>query len=109
MWPGSSYIVLRQQVLLHFAERVARQLIHQDEGARHFERCQLLAADGFQVGRIDRARHHHVGHGNFATHAIGRRCNRGFGNALLFLQELFDLPGIDVEAAGDDQVALTAA
>ena len=62
-----------------------------------------------KIARIDAARCDHIGHGDFAAHAIGRGCHRGFRDAVLLLEELLDLARIDVEAAGDDQVALAAA
>src|SRR3984957_10083666 len=96
-------------MLLNFAERVARQLVHQNERAGHFEGRQLLAANGFEISRIDIARYYHVGHGYFATHAIGRGCYRCLSDTVLLLEEFFDLPGIDVKTAGNNKIALAAA
>ena len=46
---------------------------------------------------------------DFAAHAVRRGCDRGFGNALLLFQKFLDLPGINIEAAGNNQIALAAA
>jgi len=86
-------------MLLDFAERVARQLVDNDEGTRDFEGREFFPAPGFQIRRIDVARCHHIRDRDFAPHAIGRGRHRSLGHAVLLLEELLDLPGIDVEAA----------
>src|SRR6185312_5514056 len=46
--------------------------------------------------------------GDLSADAIGRGNYRGFGDFRLFLQEFFDFARINVEAAGDNQVAFAA-
>src|SRR5579862_8541561 len=104
-----STLVFRQQVLLDFSERVARKLLDQNELARDFEGRKFFAAAGFEIGGIERAGGDDIGDRNFATNTIGRSGDGGLGDTLLLFQKLFDLPGINVEAAGDDEIAFAAA
>src|SRR5437899_9392400 len=52
--------------------------------------------------------HHQVRDWDLAASTVRYSYYGGFRNAGLLFQELLDLAGIDVEAAGDDQVALAA-
>src|SRR5579864_113665 len=96
-------------MLLDFSEGVAREFVNDDEGAGNLEGCQFCAAAGREFGRIEGPRGDDVSDGDFTANAIGRRSDGGLGDALLLFEELFDLARIDVEAAGDDEIALTAA
>ena len=69
-----------------------------------FSRQMASRSPGSIAARCD-----YISHGNFAAHSIGRGSHRGFGHAVLLLEELLDLSRIDVEAAGDNQVALASA
>ena len=80
-----------------------------NESARHFEGCQFFPAAGGKRFGSDRHSQHHEGDRHLATKAIGAADHGGFGHLRLFQQKLLDLARIDVEAAGDDEVALAAA
>jgi hypothetical protein len=57
---------------------------------------------------IEIGSHDEVGCRDFASRAVRDADDGGFGDARLLLKELLYLARIDVEAAGDDQVALAA-
>src|ERR1700676_5100240 len=96
-------------MLLYFSERVARELFDDDEGSRDFERGELFAAAGFQIGRIDGAGGNDIGHGDFATDTVGRGGGGRLRDAILLLEKLLDLARIDVESTGNDEIAFAAA
>ena len=77
----------RQQMLLHFAQSRARQLVNLQERARHFERRQVRAASRFQRARVERAIGDDVGDGHFWDQMFGPARNSGCGIAAAFRLE----------------------
>ena len=76
----------------------------------HLKEAKFFAADGLRERPYHKTTtRNHIGHGDFAAHAIGLGRHRRFGDLRLFHEELFDLARIDVEAARDNQVAAAAA
>src|SRR5258706_2303603 len=78
------------------------------EGPRDFEAGQLFAAGLLQRSGVEAGLRHDEGDGHFAADVVGHAGDGGFVDAGLFEQELFDLAGIDVEPARDDEVGLAA-
>jgi hypothetical protein len=56
-------------------------------------------------GKVEPAHHSRVRDRHLAAHRIGNTHHRGFAHAGLLGEQFFDFARIDVEAAGDDQVA----
>src|SRR5229473_2550642 len=96
-------------MLLHLSQRIAWKFIHDDELARHFECRQLFAATAFEVRCVDLPQDNYVGYRNFSTYGVGRCGYSRFRNLFLLLKKLLDLSRINIEAAGDDQVAPASA
>src|SRR5882757_5234000 len=97
-------------MFLNLAQRIARQLLDGFKPTRDFEGSQLLAATHFErAGIAAPVFPNYIRHRDLATHAVGLRHHRRFLHFRLLHQEFLDLPGIDVETAGYDEVALAAA
>src|SRR5882724_2769730 len=97
-------------MFLNLAQRVARQLLDGFKPSRNFEGSEFFAAAHFERTGIAAAVFpHYVRHRNLTTHAVGLRHYRSFLHLRLLHQEFLDLPGIDVETAGYDEIALAAA
>jgi hypothetical protein len=97
-------------MLLDLAQRVAWQFIDNLKAARNFEGGQVLTADGVQSACVNRSiTQDQKGYRDLASHGVSLGSDGGFGNARLFHQELLDLAWVNVEAAGDDEIAASAA
>lgn len=90
-------------MLLHFAQRSPRDRVDSHETPRHFERREILAAEPPQIAGVELSDDERDRH--FAAQLVRDAHDRGFLDALLFDEKLLDLAGIDIESAGDDQVA----
>src|SRR5690348_767168 len=99
---------LWQQMLLHLAERGARQRVDSHEGAWHLERRQLRAARCLELSDVELLVAHDERDRNFASYSIRCADDRDFADARVLEQHLLDLARIDVESAADDQVAAPA-
>src|SRR5689334_2210648 len=106
--PESQRRSLSQQMFLNLAQGVARQARHHSNFTWHFEGRQLFAAALLQHGGIHGGFQDHAGNRNFAAYLVGHADHRGFRDFLLLLQEFLDFARVNVEPAGDDQIALTA-
>src|SRR5262252_4500484 len=95
----------RQQVLLDLSQRGARKFLQGNELSGHLERCQFLAATFFHRGGLKLPASDYVSYRHFAPDPVRYADNRRFGHPFLLLKELFNFARIDVEPAGDDQVA----
>src|SRR5579872_1141103 len=118
VWPptppsGSSLGGGSQQMLLHFAQRIARKFVDDDKSPWAFKGGKFFAANRFERVRITSASQvgagNDVGYRDFAAYAIGLGCDGRFGHLGLFHEKLFDLARIDVEDTRDNQIATASA
>src|SRR5207249_9960373 len=91
------------------AERRAGKGIEPAKGTGNLERRQLLPAQGFELGRVQRRVGDDVRDRNFAADFVRCAHHGGFAHPGILEQKLLDLSWIDVESAGDDQIAAASA
>src|SRR5665213_1359020 len=96
-------------MLLYLAEGGSRERVHTDERARNLERRQLGSTHRLDGVRIDRILGDDIGDWNLAAEIVRHADHGSLQHAGILYQRLFDLARIDVEAAGDDQVAAASA
>jgi len=66
-------------MFLDLAERVAGQLVDENERSRNLERREFFTAGCLEILHIDGARGDYVSDRDFATYAIGRGSDGSFG------------------------------
>jgi hypothetical protein len=93
-------------MFLHFPERGARERVYGDESAWNFERGELRSADGFERYRFALA--DNICNRHFAAHAVRHPDHRCLRHTGLLEQELLDLTRVNIESAGNDEVATAA-
>src|ERR1035437_9409582 len=98
-----------QEMLLHFAERGARQRLDANEPARNLERRKLRATSPLELLGVERLVGRNVGDGHLAANVVLHTDDRGFAHTRILEQQLFDLARIDVESAADDEITAPAA
>src|SRR5919202_5713072 len=87
------------------AGRVARQVVHEEDVLRDFERGEALAGVGAQLlgegfVRLRPALEHHYGAYGFDPLLVGQRYDRDLRDGLMVVQDVLDLPPRDDNAAG---------
>src|SRR5690606_16031757 len=92
----------------HFAHQRFGQFAAELHQLRDFVGGQVLPAVGDDLvrRRVRAFLQHDVGLYGFATVRIGHADHRGFLDRRVGVDDLLDLPRVDVEAAGDDHVLL---
>ncbi len=78
-------------MLLHFAERIAGELLHPHKRPGNFKGGQLFTAAGLQHVRGKRAVRNNISDGHFAPQTVGHSGHSSFRHFLLLHEELFKL------------------
>src|SRR5579863_6377396 len=98
--------LLADQVFLHLAHGVARQLLDKEHPLGVFELGELIGKSvqhiAFCQGGVLRS--HNTGGHAFAEVAMRQANYRRLDHTRQFIDQTFDFLGIDIEAATDDQV-----
>src|ERR1043166_2113372 len=98
-----------QKVLLNLPQRRSRQCFYENEPSRNFEARELIPTHLFELRHLQPVLGDDVRDGYFPPHRIGEPDHGCFAHLRVLEQQLFDLPRIDVESAGDDEIALPPA
>src|SRR3954470_1093534 len=107
---GIARVLLRQRPLEHLAGRRARQLVDEDDVARHLVARQLRLHGRAHRVRADLrpVQADDVGAEALAELVVLDADHRRLGHAVQAVDQVLDLPGIDVLAARDDHVVVAA-
>jgi len=94
---------------LNFAKSIARERTDKANAPWSFVCSQILptVCDEF-ISRDRLLIRYHRGHRYFAQIGIGLTVHGAFDNCRMLSEDFFDLTGIDVEAATDNQLVATA-
>ncbi len=93
------------------SDRGLRNLIHDLDGRRNLVFCKIAGAVRQQLIRFHGRGvfQNHVSHDDFAAIMVGNADGGGFFHGRTHVQHVLDLARVDVIAADDDHVVLTAA